>query len=158
MLKKLIETKNDILPLILRLTLALVMFPHGAQKLFGWFGGYGLSATMKSFTEGMGIPAALAFLVILAESVGAVALAAGLLSRASAFGIAMVMAGAALLVHLPYGFFMNWAGSQQGEGIEYHLLAIGVALAIMIRGGGQLSLDYLLQQKFHHAGDARLSA
>jgi len=158
MLSKLIETKNDTLPLILRLTLAIAIFPHGAQKLFGWFGGYGFSATMQAFTESMGIPAVLAFLVIMAESVGAIALAAGLLSRVTAFGIAAVMAGAAFMVHLPNGFFMNWFGNQPGEGIEYHLLAIGLALAIIIRGGGQFSLDYLLQQKLQHTQDARLSA
>lgn len=158
MLNKLIETKNDILPLILRLTLGLVIFPHGAQKLFGWFGGYGYSGMMQWFTETMGIPAVVAFLVIMAESLGAVALIAGLFSRLMAFGIGLSLAGAAIMVQAPNGFFMNWFGNQQGEGIEYSLLVIAISIALMIRGGGAYSLDYLFQQRFNHTEDVRLSA
>jgi putative oxidoreductase len=158
MLNKLIETKNDILPLLLRLTLGLVIFPHGAQKLFGWFGGYGLNGMMQWFTETMGIPAALAFLVIMAESLGAVALIAGLFSRVMAFGIGASLAGAAVMVQAQNGFFMNWFGNQAGEGIEYSLLVIGISIALMIRGGGAYSLDYLFQQKLRHTVDVRQSA
>lgn len=146
MIRKLLATNNDILPLILRVTLGLVMFPHGAQKLLGWFGGYGFSATMQAMT-GMGLPAVIVFLVILAESFGALGLLTGFLTRFSAFGIATVMLGAVVTVHAKAGFFMNWSGQQQGEGYEYHLLAIGIALALMIRGGGLASLDGALAKR-----------
>ena len=144
MLRKLFATNNDILPLILRLTLGLVMFPHGAQKLLGWFGGAGFSATMQGMT-GMGLPTVIVFLVIVAEFFGALGLITGFLTRFSAFGIAVVMIGAVATVHAKVGFFMNWFGQQQGEGFEYHLLVIGIAIALMIRGGGLLSIDRALQ-------------
>ncbi len=99
------------------------------------------------FTHTLGIPAIFAFLAIIAELLGSIALIAGFLSRLAALGVGCVMVVAVLLVHLEHGFFMNWAGSQQGEGFEYHLLAIGIALALIIRGGGALSLDGLLQRK-----------
>lgn len=141
MLKRLFETDDSWTQLIVRATLALVMFPHGAQKLFGWFGGYGFSGTMGFFTDSMGIPAVLAFLVILAESLGALALALGLVSRVAAGGIIAVMVGAVITTHLPNGFFMNWYGSQGGEGFEYHLLAIALATAVVLRGPGRWALD-----------------
>jgi putative oxidoreductase len=146
MLKKLLATDNDVLPLILRLALGLVILPHGAQKLLGLFGGYGFSGTMQAMT-GMGLPAVLVFLVIMAESFGALGLILGFLTRFSAFGIGMVMLGAAGMVHAQYGFFMNWFGQQQGEGIEYHLLALGLALALLVRGGGKASVDGALQRQ-----------
>jgi putative oxidoreductase len=144
MFRKLFATNNDILPLILRLTLGLVMFPHGAQKLLGWFGGGGFSATMQGMTS-MGLPAVIVFLVIMAESLGALGLITGFLTRFSAFGIGMVMLGAIVTVHSKVGFFMNWTGKQAGEGFEYHLLVIGIAIALMIRGGGALSADRAIQ-------------
>lgn len=144
MFRKLFATNNDILPLILRLTLGLVMFPHGAQKLLGWFGGGGFSATMQGMTS-MGLPAVIVFLVIMAESLGALGLITGFLTRFSAFGIGMVMLGAIVTVHSKVGFFMNWTGKQAGEGFEYHLLVIGIAIALMIRGGGALSVDRAIQ-------------
>jgi putative oxidoreductase len=137
----LIHTDGDVTSLVLRLTLAAVIFPHGAQKLLGWFGGYGLSGTMGFFTEQVGLPGLLAFLVIFIEFFGAVALAAGVLGRAAAAGIASVMVGAVLTTHLPYGFFMNWSGAQGGEGFEFHLLAIGIALALVLKGSGAASVD-----------------
>lgn len=146
MIRKLLATNDDILQLILRLTLGIVMFPHGAQKLLGWFGGGGFSATMQGMTS-MGLPAAIVFLVILAESFGALGLITGFLTRFSAFGIATVMLGAIFTVHAKVGFFMNWMGQQQGEGYEYHLLVLGIALALMIRGGGKFSVDGALQGK-----------
>ncbi|MEP7337917.1 MAG: DoxX family protein [Acidobacteriota bacterium] len=144
MFRKLFATNNDILPLILRLTLGLVMFPHGAQKLLGWFGGGGFSATMQGMTS-MGLPAAIVFLVIMAESLGALGLITGFLTRFSAFGIGMVMLGAIVTVHSKVGFFMNWTGKQAGEGFEYHLLVIGIAIVLIIRGGGALSVDRAIQ-------------
>lgn len=127
------------------------MFPHGAQKTLGWFGGNGLSGTMGFFTGTVGIPAALAFLVILAEFAGSLGLIVGLFSRVAAFGIACVMAGAVLTTHIGNGFFMNWSGAQEGEGYEYHFLAIGLALIVMIYGAGKASLDSVLQRKLNAA-------
>ncbi|HEX9776691.1 MAG TPA: DoxX family protein, partial [Geopsychrobacteraceae bacterium] len=135
MLHRLFETEDSYSGLVLRLSLALVIFPHGAQKLFGWFGGNGFAGTLQYFTDTMGIPFFLAFLVILAESFGALGLALGLLTRVCAIGIGSVMIGAVLMVHWPNGFFMNWSGNQPGEGFEFHLLAIGIALALVLHGG-----------------------
>ena len=146
MIQKLLATNDDALQLILRLTLGIVIFPHGAQKLLGWFGGGGFSATMQGMTS-MGLPAVIVFLVIVAESFGALGLIAGFLTRFSAFGISMVMLGAIFTVHAKVGFFMNWFGQQQGEGYEFHLLALGIALALMLRGGGKLSVDGELSNK-----------
>ena len=148
MLKKIIFTPNDTAALVARLTLGLVMFPHGAQKVLGWFGGYGFSGTMGFFTTQMGIPAVFAFLAIMAEFAGALGLITGLLSRVAAFGIASVMTVAIFMGHTEHGFFMNWFGNQKGEGYEYHLLAIGLALVVMIRGGGAASVDKKLSEKF----------
>ncbi len=141
MIKKLLETNDDIAGFVLRVLLGVVMFPHGAQKLLGWFGGYGFSGTMGFFTGKMGIPAVFALLVIITEFFGSLALIAGALTRLAAFGIGCVMLVATLMVHLPNGFFMNWAGKQQGEGFEFHLLAMAIAVALMIIGGGRWSID-----------------
>jgi putative oxidoreductase len=147
MWKNLIRTDHDILPLVLRLTLGIVMFPHGAQKVLGWFGGYGFTGTIQFFTGTLGIPLILAFLVIIAEFFGSLALIAGFLTRLSAFGIGSVMLGAIAMVHWQHGFFMNWSGQQAGQGFEFHLLAIGIAIALLIRGGGAASLDGELVKK-----------
>ena len=146
MIQKLLATNDDALQLILRLTLGIVIFPHGAQKLLGWFGGGGFSATMQGMTS-MGLPVVIVFLVIVAESFGALGLIAGFLTRFSAFGISMVMLGAIFTVHAKVGFFMNWFGQQQGEGYEFHLLVLGIALVLMLRGGGKLSVDGALSNK-----------
>jgi len=135
------QTNDSAAPLLARLTLGLVMFPHGAQKALGWFGGYGYTGTMGFFTGTLHIPAVFAFLAIAAEFVGALGLIFGFLSRVAAFGIAVVMAVAILTIHSANGFFMNWAGNQKGEGIEYHLLVLGLALIVMIYGAGKASLD-----------------
>ena len=141
MLRKLIETDgNDWAALVARLVLGLVILPHGLQKLLGLFGGYGFGATVGFFT-GMGVPAFIAVLVILGDSFGALFLILGLISRVSAAGISLIMLGAVFLVHLPNGFFMNWFGAQKGEGFEYHILALGLALIVLVRGGGKWSLD-----------------
>lgn len=146
MFRRLFATDKDILLLILRLTLGVVMFPHGAQKLLGWFGGYGFSGTMEGMTS-MGLPAVIVFLVIIAEFFGSLGLITGFLTRFSAFGIATVMLGAIFTVHAKVGFFMNWSGNQAGEGFEYHLLVLGIALVLMIRGGGAASVDGLIAKR-----------
>jgi putative oxidoreductase len=132
---------------VLRVALGAVMFPHGAQKLLGWFGGYGFHGTMGFLTGTAGLPAPLALLVIISEFFGSIALVLGLFSRAAAVGVISVMIGAVLTVHLPNGFFMNWTGQQAGEGFEYHLLAIAMAVAILIQGSGRYSLDRLLARE-----------
>ena len=142
----LLATNADVGATVARLALGLVMLPHGAQKALGWFGGGGFSATVAGMS-GMGIPAPLVVLVIAAEFLGALGLVFGLLGRVSALGIAAVMAGATLMVHLPHGFFMNWMGAQKGEGFEYHLLAMGLAAIVMIKGSGAFSLDRLIAKK-----------
>jgi putative oxidoreductase len=138
------NTNNSSAPLIARLMLGIVMFPHGAQKALGWFGGYGFSGTMGFFTGTMHIPAVFAFLAILAEFAGSLGLITGLLGRLAAFGIATNMVVAILTTHAANGFFMNWFGNQKGEGFEYHLLALGLALIVLIHGAGKASLDALI--------------
>lgn len=144
MFSRFLRTGDDTAALVLRVMLGAVFFPHGAQKVLGWFGGYGFEATVQQFTTAMGIPYPLALLVIAAEFLGAIGLIVGFLTRFCAFGIFSVMAGAIWMVHWPNGFFMNWFGNRQGEGFEYHLLAIAIALALMILGGGRWSLDRVL--------------
>jgi putative oxidoreductase len=143
-LKKLIATSNDPLLTALRLTLGIVMFPHGAQKALGIFGGYGFSGTMNFFAQTWHIPAPFAFGAIMAEFAGGIALILGVASRLAALSIVANVLVAIVLVHAQYGFFMNWFGTQKGEGFEFHLLAIAVALPVIFRGSGALSLDRLL--------------
>lgn len=133
--------------LILRLTLGIVIFPHGAQKLLGWFGGFGFSGTMGFFTETLHLPWLVALLVIIGESFGSVALMLGVLTRFTAASYIVIMLGAITMTHLPYGFFMNWFGKQQGEGFEYHLLVIGISLALLATGAGKWSADRLIAEK-----------
>lgn len=140
-MKRLMRTDGGAAGLILRLTLAIVFFPHGAQKALGWFGGGGFSGTMASFTEQMGLPWLIAFLVIAAEFLGSLGLLFGFLTRICALGVGAVMIGAISMVHAPNGFFMNWMGQQAGEGFEYHLLVLGIVLALLITGGGAASVD-----------------
>ncbi|HEV2852386.1 MAG TPA: DoxX family protein [Thermoanaerobaculia bacterium] len=146
MLKKLMQTDDDVGRLIVRLALGIVMFPHGAQKLLGWFGGGGFAGTMQGMTS-MGLPAVIVFLVILFEFFGSLSLLSGFLGRVGAFGILCVMLGALFTVHLSNGFFMNWMGNQKGEGFEYHLLAIGMALAVIVKGSGAFSIDRSMSDK-----------
>jgi putative oxidoreductase len=145
-LQILCKTNNCFGPFLARLTLGIVMFPHGAQKMLGMFGGYGFSGTMNFFTQQMHIPAPLAFLAIMAEFAGSLGLIVGCLSRVAAFGIATNLVVAICTVHFPNGFFMNWYGNQKGEGFEYHLLAIGLALIVMVCGAGMASIDRLISR------------
>lgn len=126
---------------ILRLTLGLIIFPHGAQKMLGWFGGYGFSGTMGYFTGTVNLPWIIGFLVIVIEFFGSLSLLAGLGSRLWAVAMIALMLGIIFSAHITNGFFMNWTGAQGGEGYEYHLLVIGLSLAIVLNGGGRFSLD-----------------
>ncbi len=140
-LSRVLATDGRLAPVALRVVLAVVMFPHGAQKALGWFGGYGWSGTMDWFTGAIGMPAPAAAGAILLEFVGPVLLLAGLGTRAVALGFVGLMLGAIVTVHAEHGFFMNWYGAQAGEGFEYHLLMIGMAVALVLSGGGRWSLD-----------------
>lgn len=147
LLARLLATDGAFAPTLLRATLALVMFPHGAQKALGWFGGYGWSGTMGFLTGPIGMPGPAAALVILLEFLGPLLLLAGLGTRAVALGFVGIMFGAIATVHAQHGFFMNWGGTQQGEGYEYHLLVIGAAAALVLTGGGRWSLDGRLHRR-----------
>ncbi|HZO92679.1 MAG TPA: DoxX family protein [Candidatus Baltobacteraceae bacterium] len=127
--------------LVLRVTLAVVLWPHGAQKALGLFGGGGIAGTVAGLSQHAGIPVALAYLVIAVEFLGPIALVLGVLTRLAALGIFVDMFMAAYLVHARNGFFMNFSGRQQGEGVEYFIYACGVALALVIAGAGAYSID-----------------
>lgn len=147
--KRLLTTEASWPLLLARVTLAIVIFPHGVQKLLGGFGGYGFAGTMGYFTDALGIPFALGVLAIVAEFFGPIALLSGFLSRVAATGIGLVMVVATFTVHLPNGFFMNWSGQQAGEGFEYHILAIGLAAVVAVGGGGLLSIDRIVASRLN---------
>jgi putative oxidoreductase len=144
-MKRLMGTSNDVALTILRVFLGVVFFAHGAQKMLGWFGGFGFHGTIGAFTQ-MGMPAALAFLIICTEFFGGLGLFFGLFTRIAAFGVGGLMIGAIFKVHLANGFFMNWMGTQKGEGFEYHLLVLAMAAALLLRGAGAFSLDRALSK------------
>ena len=145
MLKRLMGTTEDVSLTTLRVVLGVVFFAHGAQKMLGWFGGFGFHGTMGFFTH-MGMAAPVAFLIICTEFFGGLGLIVGLLTRIASLGIAGLMIGAIFMVHLPNGFFMNWMGKQKGEGIEYHLLVLAMAAALLLRGAGAFSVDRALSK------------
>ena len=140
-MRKLLATDNSLATAILRLVLGVVFFAHGAQKMLGWFGGNGYSGTMRFFTGSLHIPAVFAFLAIAAEFLGGLGLIAGFLTRIAAFGIFSTMVVAIAMVHRGFGFFMNWSGTQKGEGFEYHLLVLAMTAFLMLRGAGAYSVD-----------------
>jgi putative oxidoreductase len=144
MIRRLYATDDSLATAILRLTLGAVFFIHGAQKMLGWFGGFGFRGTMGFFTDMMHVPAPLAFLAIAAEFFGGIGLIFGFLSRIAVLGIGVNMVVAILTVHLPFGFFMNWTGTQKGEGFEFHVLVLAIVSYLMIRGAGAFSVDRLL--------------
>ena len=145
MFKKLLDTRDDWTLTLIRVVAGGVMLPHGMQKMFGWFGGAGFTATLHNFSL-RGFPAPLVFLVIMAEFFGSLGLILGCLSRIAAFGIAVDMAVAAITTTSHFGMFINWSGKQKGEGMEYQFLMIGMTLAILIAGGGAFSVDRLLMK------------
>jgi len=140
MIKRLWQTANDPVLTIVRLTLGVVFFAHGAQKALGWFGGYGFAGTLEGFSK-MGVSVPLALFVILTEFLGSLALICGVFARVASGAVALLMVGAIAMVHAHFGFYMNWSGQQKGEGFEYHLLALAVALFLMIKGAGAASID-----------------
>ena len=132
---------------IARISLAILLFPHGAQKVFGWYGGFGFEGTMNFFTTVKHIPWFVGLMVVVTEFLGPFGLLAGIGTRIWALLIIANMTGIIFSSHTPYGFFMNWFGNQQGEGFEYHLVVIALALTLLISGGGKLSVDSLLTRK-----------
>lgn len=145
--KTLLTTNPKIGFSIARLTLGLVIFPHGAQKLLGLFGGYGYSATIDFFTTQMGLPGIIAFSIIMIEFFGSISLILGFISRFWALSLAGMFLGIIYTTQLEHGFFINWFGNQAGEGFEYSLLIIGLALSIVINGSGKWSIDKLISKK-----------
>lgn len=145
MKKRIFNTKNDWTGLITRLTIGIVLFPHGAQKMLGAFGGYGFKGTMGFFTDTMNLPWIIGFMVINIEFFGALSLIAGFASRIWSALTIILFIGIIFSSHLEHGFFMNWFGNQQGEGYEFHLLIIGLAIATLINGSGKYSVDSMIE-------------
>ncbi|AEI50192.1 DoxX family protein [Runella slithyformis] len=141
MKNKIFNTNNDLTGLITRLTLGLILFPHGAQKMLGLFGGYGFNGTMAFFTETLHLPWVVGFSVIIIEFAGALSFAVGFASRIWSVLTIILFIGIIFTSHLDNGFFMNWFGNQKGEGYEYHLLIIGLSLATLVNGSGKYSID-----------------
>jgi putative oxidoreductase len=141
MMNKLFKTNNDWTGLVTRLTIGIILFPHGAQKMLGMFGGYGFSGTMGFFTDTMHLPWLIGFMVIIIEFFGALSLIAGFAGRIWSALTIVLFSGIILTSHLDNGFFMNWFGNQKGEGYEFHLLIIGLSLATLINGSGKYSVD-----------------
>ena len=145
MIYKLFKTDpQDLGSLIARITTGIIILPHGLQKLLGLYGGYGFSATLNFFTT-IGIPKIIGFLIISGESIGAFLLIIGLVGRISALGLILIMLGAIFMVHMQYGLFMNWFGTQGGEGYEYALLVIGISIATLVNGSGKYSIDNMIK-------------
>jgi putative oxidoreductase len=140
-------THADWVVVVARIVLGIIFFAHGAQLMLGWYGGPGLASGMRTFTEHLHLPPALAFLVIAGELFSGVGLIVGLFTRIAALIIVLTMVGAIATVHLRFGLFLNWFGTQEGHGIEYHLLAIALALVIVVQGAGAFSLDRLLHER-----------
>lgn len=144
---KIFKTNNDWVGFIARLTLGIVVFPHGAQKMLGLFGGFGFNGTMDFFTTQMGLPWLIAFLVIIIEFFGSLSIIAGLATRVWSMAFIGLFIGIIVTTHLEHGFFMNWMGNQQGEGYEYALLVIGVFIALLVNGSGKYAIDKFLYEK-----------
>lgn len=138
------NTNKDLTGLISRLTLGLILFPHGAQKMLGIFGGYGFSGTMSFFTETLHLPWIIGFLIIIIEFAGSLSLIAGFAGRIWSALTIILFIGIILTSHIDNGFFMNWFGNQKGEGYEFHLLIIGLSLVILVNGNGKYSVDEII--------------
>lgn len=147
MRQKIFNTNNDWTGLVTRLTIGLIIFPHGAQKVFGWFGGPGFTNEMKFLTETLQLTWLIAFLVIIIEFFGAISLIIGFASRLWCIAMIILFTGIIFTEHASNGFFMNWFGTQKGEGYEYHLLVIGLSLSTLINGSGKYSIDRIFFNK-----------
>ena len=158
MFRELFKTDNNISATILRLVLGVVLLGHGSQKMLGWFGGYGFDGTMQYFTDSVGIPWIIGCMVIVIEFIGAISLILGFATRLWSISMAFMLAGVIYHVHWQNGFFMNWFGNQKGEGYEYFLLAIAMAVSLVITGAGSFSIDrYISAQTSKTAPEGLLS-
>ena len=144
MKNKIFHTNNDWTGLITRLSIGLVLFPHGAQQMLGIFGGYGFSGTMGFLTNTLRLPCLIAFLVIITEFFGSISLVTGLASRLWSIATGVIFIGTIFTAHIDNGFFMNWFGTQKGEGFEYALLVVGLSIATLINGSGKYSIDNIV--------------
>lgn len=144
-INQMVATNDSWTGLVLRLTLGGVLFPHAVQKLFGWFNGPGLSGEMHFMTQIAGLSSLTAITAIAIECGGMFLLLTGAGTRVAAVGIFGLFIGMIVFIHRPNGFFMNWFGKLPAgmEGFEYHLLVLGLCMAIFIEGGGKLSVDRL---------------
>jgi putative oxidoreductase len=147
LIRRIASTEARLAPAIARVVLGGVMWPHGAQKMMGIFGGEGFSATVSGMHAHLFIPQWLVVVAILTEFFAPIALVLGLLSRVAALGIGIVMVVAMATLHVYNGFFMNWTGLKSGEGFEYHLLALGLAAVVFLQGGGFLSIDRAISRE-----------
>lgn len=152
MFAQLLSTNSDWVLTIVRCVLGVILFAHGAQKLLGWYGGAGYGQTIRALREQIHLPYVVALFVILVEFLGGLSLILGLFGRLAALGIAVMMLGAIATVHYRYGLFLNWFGDKPGNGFEYHLLAIALALIIVVKGSGAFSLDHTW---YEHMSDFR---
>lgn len=148
MVQSLFATHADPIATVLRLALGLMILPHGAQKLLGWFGGHGPKGTLAYFRNQLGIPTAFGALAIAAEFFGGLGLVLGVLGRVAAFGVGVTLLVASFQ-HFRNGFFMNWSGRQRGEGWEFHVLALAIAVTVIVLGSGAWSVDAVIAS---HAG------
>ncbi len=147
MKNKIFNTNNDWAGFVTRLTVGLVLFPHGAQKMLGMFGGDGFSGTLNFFTTQMGLPWIIALSIIIIEYFGSIALIVGFASRLWSLAIIFLFIGIIIATQFENGFFMNWFGTQKGEGFEYSLLLIGASIAVLVNGSGKYAIDNLLTKK-----------
>jgi putative oxidoreductase len=144
LIKILLQTDSDYVYTFLRIIAGIIVFPYGMQKLFGWFsapgfGPPGINAALAQLTA-KNIPKSLAWLIIIGQSFGSIALMSGFLGRIAAGGLFIIFTGA-LMIHLPDGWTLNWFGSKRGEGVEYFVLLLSVLLVIVLKGSGALSID-----------------
>ncbi len=139
MIEKLLQTDTDYVCTFLRFVAGIIIFPYGMQKLLGWFDGVGIEGTLEQMTVRK-IPKFIAWLIIIGQSLGSIALIFGFLGRIAAGGLFIIFTGA-LIVHLPDGWSMNWFGTKNGEGIEYHVLLLSLLLIIIVKGSGGMSID-----------------
>jgi putative oxidoreductase len=142
MIETLLHTDADYVCTFVRIIAGIIIFPYGMQKLFGWFGGPGLKASLLQLIARK-IPTPIAWLIVIGQSVGSVALIAGVFGRLAAGGLFIIFTGA-LVVHSPDGWAMNWFRAKNGEGIEYFVMLLALLLIIIVRGSGAMSFDRLL--------------
>lgn len=148
MYKILSTNPNNYSAFIARIALAITLFPHGAQKLLGWFGGGGFTGTMEFMTGKAGLPWIIGFIFILIEFFAPLLLLFGLYTRFAAATLLLSFIGVFSTDAIHNGFFMNWQGvSGQGEGIEYFVLLFGLIIVSLIAGGGKASVDSIMTKK-----------